>query len=82
MKNSLQVEIAQFSSSAKVLFIDDDPNMLRLIQANLSDADFSLLTAASGREGIALCQVEEPDLVFVDLEMPEMDGFGCFTPIA
>jgi two-component system response regulator AtoC len=81
MKNSLQVEIAQFSSSAKVLFIDDDPNMLRLIQANLSDADFSLLTAASGREGIALCQVEEPDLVFVDLEMPEMDGFAVLRQL-
>lgn len=58
-----------------ILLIDDDPFMLRLVREYLADFGFRLLTAQSGSDGCAQAMSTVPDLVLLDLSMPEVDGF-------
>ena len=60
----------------KVLVVDDDPVLLRMVQTFLlsSDDPYEVLLANSGPEALALARQEIPDLVLLDLMMPEMDG--------
>ncbi len=66
------------TKAKKILIIDDEPGMLdlhsRMIQAALPDCQ--VLTAQSGQQGLRLMRNVLPDLVLLDLMMPEMDGFG------
>lgn len=61
-----------------ILVVDDEPGVLnlhaRIVQAQLPDC--LLLKAANGREALAKMQQAQPDLVLLDLMMPELDGFG------
>jgi signal transduction histidine kinase/DNA-binding response OmpR family regulator len=59
----------------KVLAIDDDPMTLELLQAVLEPVGYTVLTARTGEEGVALARSEAPDLVLLDLVMPLPDGF-------
>ena len=54
----------------KVLAIDDDPMTLELLQAVLEPVGYTVLTARTGEEGVALARSEAPDLVLLDLVMP------------
>ena len=65
----------------KILIVDDDPNILamhtRMVQAQSSDASqYQVLQAHNGREALDILHHERPDLVLLDLMMPELDGFG------
>jgi len=60
---------------AKVLVVDDDPNAVEIISEILSSMEYSILKAYGGREGIQIAADETPDLIVLDLMMPEMDGF-------
>lgn len=59
----------------KVLIIDDDPAMTELLCLLLKAATLKVITANSGPDGISLIQSETPDIVILDLMMPEMDGY-------
>jgi signal transduction histidine kinase/CheY-like chemotaxis protein len=61
--------------SVRVLAIDDDPAARDLILNALLPAGFDVVTAASGREGLALALDNPPELVICDLVMPDMDGY-------
>lgn len=65
------------SSRIKILAIDDRQDNLSLVQAVLSNSipEASVITALSGRKGIELAFNEKPDVILLDLMMPEMDGF-------
>ena len=58
-----------------ILVIDDDPNMRCLAEATFSQAGAEVVTAARGKEGLLLLPAHEPDLVLLDVMMPEMDGW-------
>jgi two-component system, OmpR family, alkaline phosphatase synthesis response regulator PhoP len=58
----------------KILVVDDDPDILELVEFNLSREGFDVSTARNGREAITLARQTEPDLVLLDVMMPEMDG--------
>ncbi len=58
-----------------VLAIDDEPGILRLIKLELSSQGFRVLTAQSGAEGVRMEDEQRPDIVLLDLTMPECDGF-------
>jgi DNA-binding response OmpR family regulator len=58
----------------KVLIVDDDQENLQLV-ADMLRAEFQPLTSASGREGILIAVREQLDLILLDVNMPEMDGF-------
>jgi CheY-like chemotaxis protein len=62
-------------SPGKVLAIDDDPLALELIAAVLEPAGYTVFTARTGQEGVALAQSDAPEVILLDLVMPEMDGF-------
>jgi len=59
----------------KILVIDDDPAMTELLALILAPTQAEILTANSGRDGLALAQQHLPDIVLLDLMMPEMDGW-------
>lgn len=60
---------------SKILIIDDDPSIVELIKINLELIGHETITATDGIKGVALCFQELPDLVILDVMMPEVDGF-------
>ncbi len=58
-----------------ILAIDDDTNMLKLLSKQVESMGFTLLTAHSGASGIDYAKSGSPDLILLDIMMPEMDGF-------
>ena len=60
---------------ARILVIDDDANFSRAMETFLRKAGYDTLVALSGTEGLELARVGKPDLVILDVMMPDMDGF-------
>ena len=66
----------------RVAIVDDTAEARRLIRRILqSQGDFTIFEAASGKEGLELIVRERPDLVVLDLMMPEMDGFAVLDAL-
>ena len=64
----------------KVLVVDDSPTELANIRSICVDAGCTVLTASNGAEAISKARREKPDLIFMDIIMPDMDGFeACRT---
>ncbi len=61
-------------SKKLILAIDDEKDILKLLQYNLERDGYQVLTAKSGEEGLELARAKRPDLVILDLMLPEMDG--------
>src|SRR5690242_7402490 len=61
--------------SARVLVVDDVDVNVRLLEAKLSSEYFTVVTASSGEEALRLARSEHPDIILLDVMMPEMDGF-------
>ena len=68
-------EAARPAAPTKVLCIDDDRLILHLLETTLNRHGLIALTAPDGPTGIAMAQSEQPQLILVDIMMPEMDGF-------
>ena len=58
----------------RVLIVDDDPDIVRLVSYNLSHSGYQALTASTGREALELVQKQPPDLIVLDLMLPDIDG--------
>ncbi|OGO05958.1 MAG: DNA-binding response regulator [Chloroflexi bacterium RBG_13_56_8] len=58
-----------------IMVVDDEERLRSLLQAYLSQEGFRVITAGSGSEGLTLARQERPDLIILDLMMPEMDGY-------
>jgi two-component system, OmpR family, alkaline phosphatase synthesis response regulator PhoP len=65
----------------RVLAVDDEPDVLRLVEIRLKKAGFEVLTARDGEEGLNKAISERPDVVLLDVMMPKMDGFTAATKI-
>ena len=61
---------------AKILIVDDDPDIVTAIGAVLEARDYEVVTAQDGEDGLAKLKGENPDLMILDLMMPKMDGFA------
>ncbi|NVD45938.1 response regulator transcription factor [Qipengyuania atrilutea] len=59
----------------KILIADDEPMMRELLEARLSQRDYSSISAADGREALARLEDSDPDAVVLDAMMPVHDGF-------
>ena len=59
-----------------ILSVDDEPDVTALVRFHFSKAGYEVLTAASGREAIETIRCRHPDLVLVDLMLPDIDGLG------
>ena len=64
-----------------VLTVDDEPRFVRLIEANLNAAGYEVLTANRGQEALEIIVDKKPNLVLLDVMMPEMDGFEVLDRI-
>lgn len=60
---------------AKILVVDDDPDILEAIGLILEAHGYQAITARDGAEGLTKLKEEKPDLMILDLLMPRMDGF-------
>src|SRR5688572_15326830 len=60
---------------AKVLVVDDEPNICALLSATLRLVEFDVQVAYSGREALAAAEQYQPDLVVLDVMLPDLDGF-------
>jgi DNA-binding response OmpR family regulator len=61
--------------SVRVLAVDDEPDVLRLVEIKLRKAGFEVITARDGQEGLEQAIAERPDVVLLDVMMPRMDGY-------
>lgn len=61
--------------SHKILVIDDEPDVLRLMETRLKSAGFEVLTALGPREGLIRIKQNSPDLIILDVLMPQMTGY-------
>jgi two-component system, OmpR family, alkaline phosphatase synthesis response regulator PhoP len=59
-----------------VLSVDDEPDVTALVRFHLSRAGYEVRAAASGREALEAIRSQRPDLVLLDLMLPDIDGFG------
>jgi DNA-binding response OmpR family regulator len=59
-----------------ILTVDDEPDVLELIRFHLTHAGWEVLTATSGRTALETIRACHPDLVLLDLMLPDIDGFG------
>ncbi|HET8683512.1 MAG TPA: response regulator transcription factor, partial [Micromonosporaceae bacterium] len=75
---------------ARLLVVEDDPNILELLSATLRFAGFDVATATSGTQAVAMARTGRPDLVVLDVMLPDLDGFevvrrlrggGARTPV-
>jgi CheY-like chemotaxis protein len=67
--------------AAKVLIVDDEPHMLRVAELSLRKGGFELLTGRNGRQAIELARLARPNLIVMDVLMPEMDGLTALREL-
>jgi DNA-binding response OmpR family regulator len=66
----------------KILVIDDEEEFVSFIKTNLElRGDYEVVTALSGKDGIGIAERDKPDLVLLDIAMPEMDGFAVLKKL-
>jgi two-component system alkaline phosphatase synthesis response regulator PhoP len=65
----------------KILAVDDERHILRLVQINLEKAGYEVITASNGREAVEKVRSEHPNLVVMDVMMPEMTGFEALQAL-
>ena len=61
---------------SKILIVEDEDTLRDTLALNLRQSGYAVLTAADGRSGLALARAEQPDLVILDLMLPELDGLS------
>lgn len=65
----------------KILFVDDDADVLHLVKTLLVNAHAEVVTATSGREALALLDTTKPDVIISDISMPGFDGYQFITAL-
>jgi two-component system KDP operon response regulator KdpE len=63
------------AAKTRALLVEDDPNIVDLIRSNLSVRGFDTIVSTDGLDALELLDTEEPDIVVLDLMLPEADGF-------
>ncbi len=62
----------------KIVYVEDEPEMIDLVRLILGRKGYEVIGANGGREGMRIIQIEQPDLVLLDLMMPDMDGWDVY----
>lgn len=75
MINQDQNDTKEFKSSLKILVVDDNLRIQQIIVWMLETADCHLVMATNGKEALATLEKDQFDLVLMDIQMPEMNGF-------
>ncbi|MDQ1651923.1 MAG: two-component system, OmpR family, response regulator [Cryptosporangiaceae bacterium] len=69
------------NAGTKLLVVDDEPNIVELLSASLRFAGFEVATAITGLEAVARARDTQPDLVLLDVMLPDMDGFDVLRKL-
>lgn len=64
-----------------ILIIDDEPKIIRFVRTSLSLAGYDILTASTGQEALSVIENESPDLIILDLGLPDIDGLEVLRKI-
>jgi twitching motility two-component system response regulator PilH len=67
---------------AKILIVDDSPTELYIMKKAIEDSGHSVITAGNGQQGVDFATSEKPDLILMDVVMPEMNGFQATRKIS
>ncbi len=59
-----------------LLIVEDDPDILKLLDATLTFKGYRVITAHNGKEALEILQIKRPAIVIADIMMPQLDGFG------
>jgi CheY-like chemotaxis protein len=62
-------------SSGRILLVEDNLDNMTLIADVLQSLNYSVLQAADGQQGVTMAETEKPDLILMDLSLPQMDGW-------
>ncbi len=65
----------------KILLVDDEPDILEIVGYNLKNEGYQIYTASNGKEGVEKAKKKKPDLIILDVMMPEMDGIEACEQI-
>ena len=65
----------------KILAIDDEQNLQKLVKANLTARGYQVLVATDGEKGLKLAQLEHPNLILLDLMLPGMSGWDVLMAL-
>lgn len=66
---------------AKILIVDDELNIRRMLRAALPDEDFEVIESETGKEGVRSVAMHNPDIVILDLGLSDIDGIECIKQI-
>ena len=69
------------SDQKKILVIDDDPDIVLYLSTLLQDNGYATVTAANGQEGIDQVRAERPDIILLDITMPEKSGVRFYRDV-
>lgn len=67
--------------SKKILVVDDEPNIVMTLEYALKKKNYAVVIARDGHEAIKLLESEQPDLILLDVMMPELDGYETLLQI-
>jgi DNA-binding response OmpR family regulator len=70
---------ASAGAARRVLVTDDEPSLRTLVRVLLEREHFDVLEARSGREAVEIARRERPDLLLIDLNMPDVDGYRAIA---
>jgi two-component system alkaline phosphatase synthesis response regulator PhoP len=65
----------------KILVVDDEEDMQKLVKIRLEQEGFVVIVASDGEKGVKAAELEMPDLILMDIMMPNMDGYSCLKEI-
>ena len=70
------------AKTSRILIVDDDPDIVRLMKTILSMKGYEVVTASNGQECLAvMAQQQRPNLILLDVNMPEMDGISTIRAL-
>ena len=67
--------MTQEPPKARVLVVDDEPDLVRILEFGLKAAGYQVMTANDGQEGLKKAREQKPDIILLDLMLPKLDGY-------
>lgn len=81
MSKTISNVLQHANISKKILIVDDDRDLVRLSQEILTSRGYNVITAYNGLEGIIAAKKEQPDLILLDIKMPELNGYEVINKL-